>query len=244
LARLSDILAARKTILALVAAAALATLGAGCGQDEPDLVNGKTLFIGEGQCGSCHALSRAGTRGTQGPNLDQAFGPARRDGLGESAIAGVVHDQISLVRRNSIMPADLVKGDDARDVSAYVARVAGVPGQDTGELARAGAPKVSNKPVVAENGTLEIAADPTGALAFVARRAEAPAGEVELVMPNEAPVPHNIAVQGGGVDEKGPVVGAGGTSRVSARLDAGKYTFYCSVPGHSEGGMRGELTVE
>ena len=244
MARLSDSLPPGKTIPILLATAVVA-LGAGCGrQEQPDLVNGKTLFVGEGQCGSCHALARAGTRGTQGPDLDQAFGPARRDGLGESAIAAVVEDQIGLVRRNSIMPADLVKGDDARDVAAYVARVAGVPGQDTGELARAGAPKVSNKPIVAKDGTLEIPAEPTGALAFVSRRAEAEAGTIELVMPNKAPVPHNIAVKGEGFDKKGPVVGAGGTSRVSARLDPGKYTFYCSVPGHSEGGMRGELTVK
>jgi plastocyanin len=229
---------------AVVAVLVLLSL-TGCGvRDEPDLVNGKTLFVGQGACGSCHALARAGTQGIQGPDLDEAFGPSREDGLGTKTIAGIVRDQIAHPRRSSAMPADLVTGDDARDVAAYVAAVAGASGRDTGALAQAGQPKRSDKPVVASNGRLEIAADPTGALAFVTSRATAPPGELELVMPNQAPIPHNIAVRNGGTDAKGPVVGQGGTSRVSEELAAGKYTFYCSVPGHEEGGMKGELTVE
>ncbi len=228
-------------IAALLAVASLV----GCGAEErADLINGKTLFVGEGACGSCHVLSRAGTRGIQGPNLDEAFGPSREDGLGASAIAGIVREQIAHPRRSSSMPPDLVTGDDARDVAAYVAAVAGVPGRDSGALALAGQPKRSDKPAVARNGRLEIPADPTGALAFVFSTATAPAGEVELVMPNRAPVPHNIAVRNGALDKKGPVVGEGGTSRLAQRLKPGKYTFYCSVPGHEEGGMRGDLTVE
>jgi uncharacterized cupredoxin-like copper-binding protein len=35
----------------------------------------------------------------------------------------------------------------------------------------------------------------------------------------------------------------GGTKSVSVNLKAGKYTFYCSVPGHRAGGMVGTLTV-
>ena len=229
----------------VLAGAAAGLLLTACGRsEEPDLVNGKTLFAGEGRCGSCHILARAGTKGTQGPSLDESFGPARDDGLGEATIAGVVEDQIGNVRRGSIMPEDLVTGDDARDVAAYVARVAGQPGEDTGALALAGRPKVSNKPVVAENGQAEIPADPTGALAFVASKIEAQPGEVTLTMPNESPVEHNVAIKGGGLDEKGPVVGKGGTSEVSATLKPGKYEFYCSVPGHEPGGMEGELTVK
>ena len=142
-----------------------------------------------------------------------------------------------------MMPANLVTGQDAEDVAAYVALVAGQPGEDTGELAQAGQPKVSQKPVVAENGTLQIDADPSGALSFTAVKAEAPAGALELVMENESAVQHNIAVKNG-LDEQGPVVGQGGTSRVAANLKPGEYTFYCSVPGHEEGGMKGTLTVK
>jgi uncharacterized cupredoxin-like copper-binding protein len=43
---------------------------------------------------------------------------------------------------------------------------------------------------------------------------------------------------------QGETVGQGGTSTVSANLKRGRYTFYCSVPGHREGGMVGTLTVK
>ena len=231
--------------VALVAALAVCLVGAGCGRsEEPDLVNGKTLFAE--QCGRCHVLARANTKGIQGPSLDAAFLAARRDGLGNETIEGVVNRQIANVRRNSIMPKDLVTGQDADDVAAYVALVAGVPGKDTGALAKAGRPKVSNKPVNAKNGVLEIAADPTGALAFVASKALAPPGPLELLMPNESPAQHNIALRDptGKLLVKGPVVGKGGESKAEATVDAGKYAFVCTVPGHEAGGMKGELTVE
>ena len=234
----------------LAIAAALAALGAaGCGRggsETADLANGKKMFVGEGKCGSCHALARAGTKGTQGPDLDEAFGPARRSGLGERTVEGVVKRQIDTPLRNSIMQPDLVTGDDARDVAAYVAFAAGKGGKDTGELAKAGAPKVSNKPIPAKNGTLTIDADPTGALAFVSTKASATAGALQFVMGNKSGVQHNIALKasGGSLIEEGPVVGEGGKSEFSASVKPGKYLFVCTVPGHEEGGMKGELTVK
>lgn len=233
----------RSRIPALAAAAlCVAAAASGCGREEADdVVNGKTLFVQK--CGSCHILARANTTGVQGPDLDEAFGPARSDGLGDDTVKGVVERQIGNVRRNSIMPKDLVEGQDAGDVAAYVAMVAGQPGEDTGELAQAGKPKVSKKPVVAQNGRLQIDADESGALAFVAINAEAPAGSIEFVMENPSPIQHNIAVKNGTTQE-GPVVGTGGTSSFTADLKPGKYVFYCSVPGHEEGGMKGNLTVE
>jgi len=229
---------------AISAALVLALPVAGCGREkEPDLVSGKALFTQK--CGSCHVLGRAATKGNQGPNLDEAFGPAKRDGLGGTTVAGVVHDQIGLVRRNSTMPADLVTGQDARDVADYVGQAAGVPGKDEGALAKAGQPKVSSKPIVAKGGSLEIPADPTGALAFASKKATAMAGSVMFVSVNKASIPHNIAVKdsGGKILGEGPDV-TGGTSKFSAKLTAGKYSFVCTVAGHEEGGMTGELTVK
>ena len=45
-------------------------------------------------CGSCHVLARAGATGVIGPNLDEAFQRARKDGFGESTFEGIVHAQI------------------------------------------------------------------------------------------------------------------------------------------------------
>jgi plastocyanin len=206
------------------------------------MANGKQLFVE--RCGSCHALARASTSGVTGPSLDEAFGPARRQGLGETTVEGVVLDQISNVLANSQMPPDLVKGEDAKDVAAYVAQVAGQPGKDEGKLATAGQPKVSNKPIAATDGKLEIDASPTGALAFASSKATAPAGPLEMLSLNESPIQHNIAVDDGGKLIEGSVVGSGGTSRLTANLKPGRYEFLCTVPGHAEGGMKGELTVK
>jgi uncharacterized cupredoxin-like copper-binding protein len=231
-------------VLALPAAVAVVALAAGCGGrgSQPNLVNGKTLFVQK--CGSCHTLARADTKGIQGPNLDAAFSEARAQGFGESGIKGVVINQISHVRRGSIMPLNLVKGDNARDVAAYVGFAAGKPGKDSGELASAGQAQVSSKPAVEQNGTLTIPANPTGALAFQYNKATAKAGQVTLSMPNKAPITHDISIKGNGVNQQGPRVGSGGDSKITVNLKPGTYEFYCSVPGHEAGGMKGTLTVK
>ena len=109
---------------------------AACGRDEPDLSNGKAQFVEN--CGQCHTLARAGTAGTQGPNLDDAFQAALAEGLDRDTVMGVVEDQIAHPRRGSIMPKALVKGEDATDVASYVGYAAARPGDDQGALATAG----------------------------------------------------------------------------------------------------------
>lgn len=232
----------QRLALAALAAVLLAATAVGCGRDEADLVVGKELFVE--RCGACHALARAGTSGEVGPNLDEAFGPARRQGLGEGTVAGVTRDQIANPLRSGKMPADLVTGSDAHDVAAYVAKVAGMPGKDEGRLASAGAPEVSDEPIAAAGGRLEIDASPTGALAFASSRATAPPGRLEILSRNESPIQHNIAIRDGDRVVEGDVVGSGGTSRLAVDLSPGTYQFVCTVPGHEEGGMKGELTVE
>jgi len=96
-----------------------------------------------------------------------------------------------------------------------------------------------------EGAVLEIPAAEQG-LAFAKESETAPAGNVTLRMPNPAPLPHNIAIDlpEGQQDEIGEIVNQGGVSEVSAELEAGTYEYYCSVPGHREGGMVGQLTVQ
>jgi plastocyanin len=93
-------------------------------------------------------------------------------------------------------------------------------------------------------GELEADADPGGQLEFTVDSLEAEAGKVTITMDNPSELPHAIAIEGGGVDEQGETVDKGGTSTVSAELKPGEYEFYCSVPGHEEGGMKGTLTVK
>jgi len=126
-----------RLVVTLLAAAALLVAGCGgeetTGQEGANRSKGKTLFVsgaGEQSCGSCHTLLDAGTAGTIGPNLDQALGYSCAQGFEESTIYSGVLGQIDLAQ--GIMPPDLVTGQDAVDVAAYVASVAGkdVPGCD------------------------------------------------------------------------------------------------------------------
>jgi sulfur oxidation c-type cytochrome SoxX len=119
-----------------MAVAAVALSLAACGRDENDLSNGKALFTE--RCGSCHILGRAGTQGRTGPDLDAAFRTALADGMNRDTVQGIVHDQILNPRKNSAMPADLVTGEDAEDVAAYVGYAAARRGEDEGALAQAG----------------------------------------------------------------------------------------------------------
>ena len=110
-------------------AALIVAVGSGCGTGGPaeggNATQGKKLFNGEAKCGSCHTLKDAGSSGQIGPNLDEAFHQSRAEGFEESAIKNVVLDQIRFPTTGSGMPADLVEGDDAVDVAAYVAKCAG-----------------------------------------------------------------------------------------------------------------------
>ncbi|HSI98380.1 MAG TPA: c-type cytochrome, partial [Gaiellaceae bacterium] len=53
---------------------------------------GKQLFVD--RCGACHVLADAGTAGTVGPNLDDAFSQARADGMTSATFTQVVAGQI------------------------------------------------------------------------------------------------------------------------------------------------------
>ncbi|MGZ4399495.1 MAG: c-type cytochrome [Gaiellaceae bacterium] len=118
-------------------AAVVVLVAAGCGSEEslsssPDLTRGKQLFVnGDAKkyphglaCGACHTLAGAGTSGTTGPNLDAAFAYVHSKGsdarLETSGIRSVVLDQIRYA--SGAMPRNLVTGQDAQDVAAYVAQ--------------------------------------------------------------------------------------------------------------------------
>jgi mono/diheme cytochrome c family protein len=124
--------ALKPRLLALLPAAAALLALPGCDlQENADADNGRQLFIE--QCGTCHALTEAGTQAEIAPDLDAAFRQARADGMDQDTIEGVVEGQIANPRVTdpddpAYMPADLVTGDDAVDVAAYVASVAGVEG--------------------------------------------------------------------------------------------------------------------
>lgn len=105
--------------------------GAGGVSEGTDLAQGRTLFSDpDVGCANCHTLAAAGSSGTVGPNLDDAFGAAREQGFDDSTFEQVVREQISLPAIGSAMPADLVTGTDADNVAYFVAQCAGNPDRE------------------------------------------------------------------------------------------------------------------
>ena len=141
------------------------------------------------------------------------------------------------------MPAELVTGEDAQDVAAYVAGAVAKPGKDTGQLAAVGVAKAEGTAKEA-NGKLDDPGRPVRRprLQVRQRRGHRRPGRDRLA--EQASIDHDIAIEGNGVNENGEVVKNGGVSKLNADLKPGNYTFFCSVPGHREGGMAGKLTVK
>jgi cytochrome c551 len=81
------------------------------GSSGADLAAGKTAFVAT--CGGCHALKAAGTNGNVGPDLD--------------SLAPLTVDRVAnqIANAKGAMPAKLLTGQDAANVAAYVASVAG-----------------------------------------------------------------------------------------------------------------------
>jgi len=150
----------------LAAIAAVVLLASGCGygalatNSHPDLTNGQKLFstpspTGQPACASCHTLQAAGSSGTIGPNLDNAFAGSRALGYSQSTIENLVLDQIRLgsgpiatytnaehgvkgLTSQTPMPSNLWTGQDAIDIAGYVASVAGIGGYTSTNLASLG----------------------------------------------------------------------------------------------------------
>ena len=57
-------------------------------------------------------------------------------------------------------------------------------------------------------------------------------------------MPHNVVLERDGEDVAESETVESSTTSVDAELEAGEYTFYCSVGNHRDAGMEGTLTVE
>jgi mono/diheme cytochrome c family protein len=91
-----------------------ATAGPGGRTLSSGLTDGRKLF--NARCATCHTLKDAGAVGRVGPNLDQLAPTA---GLTLSAIRD------GRARGQGQMPAQLLDGQDARNVARYIEAVAG-----------------------------------------------------------------------------------------------------------------------
>jgi plastocyanin len=71
------------------------------------------------------------------------------------------------------------------------------------------------------------------------------AGTVTFAVSNDGQAPHNLEVEGDGVEEVLPAdLAAGESGDLTVDLQPGTYEWYCPVGNHAAMGMEGELTVE
>jgi cytochrome c551 len=118
-----------KVILAAaLIAAAFASAGCGSKGVSADSENANGAQIFSERCSGCHTLSAAGTQGSgtravraQGPNLDQ------RTETYDDALYAIQNGGFS----GSIMPQNIVVGQDAEDVAHFVEHYAGTQANST-----------------------------------------------------------------------------------------------------------------
>jgi plastocyanin len=96
------------------------------------------------------------------------------------------------------------------------------------------------------SSTVDIAADPSGQLAFQQSSATAKAGNVTVDFTNDSATTHDVCLQSSSGQQLGCTdqISGSNASHDFGDLKAGTYTFYCSVDGHEAAGMKGTLTVK
>ena len=218
------------------AALALSACSAHPEADDANLISGKQLFVQK--CGSCHVLARAGTKGTTGPNLDEAFQQAIKDGMPRSDFAGAIHGQILHPNRNGVMPAKLVTGDQAYDIAAYVAQSVAAGGKDTrpaGHRRQAGRRRQARR---REERHAPDRRRPDRAARLRDRRgARARPGRSRSRWPTS---PARRTTSSSTARARARSSRTAASSQFQATFAAGSYTFYCSVPGPPPGRHAGQ----
>lgn len=94
-------------------------------------------------------------------------------------------------------------------------------------------------------GTIDIGADPGGAIAFTTGDLTADAGPNTLNFDNPSPTAHNVEIE----DADGNVVGetdviTDSSASADVDLEPGTYTYFCDVSDHRDEGMEGTITVK
>jgi plastocyanin len=118
---------------------------------------------------------------------------------------------------------------------------------DDGDATTAAEETTATEPADGGGGgaTIDISAAADGTLAYDQTDIQTTAGSDTLNFDNPASLSHDVVIE----DESGGEVGrtdliSQSSTSTTVELTPGTYTFYCSVPGHREGGMEGTLTAK
>lgn len=113
------------------------------------------------------------------------------------------------------------------------------------EEATGGGKQQAQQPPAAAT-TLDVTSPSDGSLVFDPDGLEAKPGSLTITYSNPSQVQHSLAVENAAGDVLGETqIFTGGEQEVTLNdLTAGEYVFFCTVPGHREAGMQGDLTVQ
>ena len=67
-------------------------------------------------------------------------------------------------------------------------------------------------------------------------------GTYTFVLENQGAMPHDLAIEGPGVETASALIGPGETTELTVEIQAGTYELWCTVAGHRSQGM--ETTID
>src|SRR3954465_7211336 len=148
------------------------------------------------------------------------------------AIAGCAQDSTDTTDDNPAMQEQVMKGEGA---SGAAGATAAQPTDDT---------STDTTRTKAKGGThatkVSLSADPSGALKYSTTKLNTTPGNISVAFTNESSTPHDVTITGDGGKQLGQTKQITGSSTKLNLSDvkAGTYTFFCSVPGHEQAGMK------
>jgi uncharacterized cupredoxin-like copper-binding protein len=70
------------------------------------------------------------------------------------------------------------------------------------------------------------------------------AGSVTFDVSNDGTTAHDLEIEGNGIEEVTDTIEPGGSAQLTVDLEPGTYEMYCTIGGHADLGMEGEVTVQ
>ena len=109
-------------------------------------------------------------------------------------------------------------------------------------LAAIAVPAASSASSTSISSVVRISA-PVSGLRYEQKIVRAHPGRIKVIFLNRSALKHNVNVEHGEKEFGKTATVTRATTTMFVTLKAGKYNFYCSVPGHEDAGMHGTLIV-
>ncbi len=184
---------------------------------------------------SALAIAFVGIRGAD------SFPPSR------GVLAGVIAVFALIVGTTMAFAVDLSEEEQSHREHELAMEEQEAQAESQTEGAGEAAPQTpGGQPQPSEQTTLAVSSPEDGSLVFEPDGLETGPGGTSITYANPSPVPHSLALESddGSVLGETPVFASGEESVAFPDLAPGEYIYFCTVPGHREGGMEGNLTVQ